>query len=159
ELKAKLEPAVKAYGERLSAADSINPFGVMISTAGWAANGSIIGAANFNYDLYRLFPDAINPEYIYRALNYLYGCHPAHNLSFVSGVGAQPKKMAYGNNRADFSFIPGGIVPGIRILNPDYPENRDDYPYHWSENEYVIPIAPSYIYLVNAVNSIINNKK
>jgi hypothetical protein len=156
-LKAKLQPAVKAYGERLSAVDSVNPFGVAISPSGWAANGGIIGAATLSYDLHRLFPDLVNPEYIYRALSYLYGCHPAHNLSFVSGVGAQPKKIAYGNNRADFSFIPGGIVPGIRILKPDYPENRDDYPFHWSENEYVIPLAPSYIYLVNAVNDLLSN--
>ncbi|MDR2125284.1 MAG: glycoside hydrolase family 9 protein [Prevotellaceae bacterium] len=157
ELKEKLKPAIKAYGERLSSVDSVSPFGVMISPSGWAANGTMMSMANFNYKLYRLFPDAINPEYIYRALNYIYGCHPAHNLSFVSGVGAQPKKIAYGNNRADFSFIPGGIVPGIRILKPDYPENRDDYPFHWSENEYVIPLAPDYIYLVNAVNSLLNN--
>jgi hypothetical protein len=155
ELKATLKPAVKAYGERLAAADSASPFGVMISPAGWAANGGIISMANFTYNLHCLFPELINPEYIYRALTYLYGCHPAHNLSFVSGVGAQPKRVAYGNNRADFSFIPGGIVPGVRILKPDYPENRDDYPFHWSENEYVIPLAPSYIYLVNAVNSLL----
>ncbi|MDR1348484.1 MAG: glycoside hydrolase family 9 protein [Prevotellaceae bacterium] len=159
ELKEKLRSAVKAYGERLNAVDSISPFGVMISPSGWAANGNIISMANFNYNLYRLFPDLINPEYIYRALNYLYGCHPVHNLSFVSGVGAQPKKIAYGNNRADFTFIPGGIVPGIRILKPDYPENRDDYPFHWSENEYVIPLAPNYIYLVNAVNSLLKSEE
>ncbi|MDR2805102.1 MAG: glycoside hydrolase family 9 protein, partial [Dysgonamonadaceae bacterium] len=157
-LKAKLKPAVKAYGERLAAVDSISPFGVAISPAGWAGNGGIIGMANLNYNLYCLFPDLIHPEYIYRALNYLYGCHPAHNLSFVSGVGAQPKKIAYGNNRADYSFIPGGIVPGIRILNPDYPENRDDYPFLWGENEYVIPLAPNYIYLVNAANRLLNDE-
>jgi hypothetical protein len=157
ELKAKLKPAAQAYGERLAAADTLSPFGVMISPAGWAANGGIIGMANLNYRLYRLFPDVINPEYIYRALNYLFGCHPAHNLSFVSGVGAQPKRIAYGNNRADFTFIPGGIVPGIRIIKPDYPENRDDYPFHWSENEYVIPLAPNYIYLVHAVNELLKN--
>jgi hypothetical protein len=151
----KLEPAVKAYGEQLAAIDSVNPYGVAISPSGWAANGGIISAANFTYDLYCLYPGLINPEYVYRALNYLYGCHPAHNLSFVSGVGAQPKKVAYGNNRADYSFIPGGIVPGVRILKPDYPENRDDYPFHWSENEYVIPLAPNYIYLVNAVNRLL----
>ncbi|MDR2292787.1 MAG: glycoside hydrolase family 9 protein [Prevotellaceae bacterium] len=159
DLKAKLQPAIKVYGERLAAVDSVSPFGVMISPSGWAANGNIISMANFNYRLHLMFPDEINPEYIYRALNYLYGCHPAHNLSFVSGVGAQPKKIAYGNNRADFSFIPGGIVPGIRILNPDYPENRDDYPFHWSENEYVIPLAPNYIYLVNAANRLLNDKQ
>ena len=151
----KLEPAVKAYGEQLAAIDSINPYGVSISLSGWAANSGIISSANFVYDLYSLYPALINPEHVYRALNYLYGCHPAHNLSFVSGVGAQPKKIAYGNNRADYSFIPGGIVPGIRILKPDYPENREDYPFHWSENEYVIPLAPNYIYLVNAANRLL----
>ncbi|MDR2497491.1 MAG: glycoside hydrolase family 9 protein [Tannerellaceae bacterium] len=156
DLKAKLEPAVTAYVQRLAAVDTISPFGVTISPSGWAANGNLIRMANFNYKLHLLFPGQINPEHIYSALNYLYGCHPAHNLSFVSGVGAQPKKVAYGNNRADFSFIPGGIVPGIRILKPDFPENRDDYPFHWSENEYVIPLAPDYIYLVNAANSLLN---
>ena len=102
-----------------------------------------------------VYYELINPEYIYRGLNYLYGCHPCHNLSFVSGVGAQPKKVAYGNNRADFSFIPGGVVPGVRILKPDFPENREDYPFLWSENEYVIDLAASYIYLVNAANSLL----
>jgi hypothetical protein len=157
-LKAKIEPAARAYGERLAAVDTLSPFGVMISPAGWAGNGGIIGAAIFNYRLHRLFPDAVDPEYVYRALNYIYGCHPAHNLSFVSGVGAQPKKIAYGSNRADLSFIPGGIVPGVRLLNPDFPENRDDYPFHWSENEYVIPLAPNYIYLVNAVDRLLKEK-
>jgi hypothetical protein len=155
-LRARIEPAARAYAQRLAAVDSVNPFGVTISPAGWAGNGGIIGAAVFNYRLRRLFPDAVDAEYVYRALHYLYGCHPAHNLSFVSGVGAQPKRVAYGNNRADFSFIPGGIVPGVRLLNPDFPENRDDYPFHWSENEYVIPLAPVYIFLVHAVNELLN---
>jgi hypothetical protein len=159
EFLAKLRPMVQDYAGMLMATDSINPFGVMISPAGWAANGQIIGSAISNYKMYKLFPELISPEYVFRALNYIYGCHPAHNLSFVSGIGAQPKKTAYGNNRADFSFIPGGIVPGIRIIKPDFPENRDDYPFHWSENEYVIPIAPNYIYLVNAVNDILKQNK
>ena len=46
-------------------------------------------------------------------------------------------------------------MPGIRILKPDFPENREDYPFLWSENEYVIDLAASYIYLVNAVNSLL----
>ena len=32
------------------------------------------------------------------------------------------------SNRADYSFIPGEL-PGIRIVKPDFPENRDDYPF------------------------------
>ena len=48
-----------------------------------------------------------------------------------------------------------GIVPGVRILKPDFPENRDDYPFLWSENEYVISLAASYVYYVHAVNDVL----
>lgn len=153
--KKQVKSLVEAYAKELAKVDEENPYGVRITTAGWAGNRNIVQSCITNYLLYRSFPELINPEYIYRGLNYLYGCHPCHNLSFVSGVGAQPKKVAYGNNRADFSFIPGGVVPGVRILKPDFPENREDYPFLWSENEYVIDLAASYIYLVNAVNSLL----
>lgn len=153
--KQQVKPLVEAYARSLPDADRESPYGVRISTAGWAGNRNIVQSAITNYLLHRSYPDLIDPEYIYRALHYLYGCHPCHNLSFVSGVGAQPKRVAYGNNRADFSFIPGGVVPGVRILKPDFPENRDDYPFLWSENEYVIDLAASYVYLVNAVNSML----
>lgn len=153
--KQQVKPLVEAYARSLPDADRESPYGVRISTAGWAGNRNIVQSAITNYLLHRSYPDLIDPEYIYRALHYLYGCHPCHNLSFVSGVGAQPKRVAYGSNRADFSFIPGGVVPGVRILKPDFPENRDDYPFLWSENEYVIDLAASYVYLVNAVNSML----
>ena len=51
------------------------------------------------------------PEYVYKGLNYIFGCHPYSNISFVSAVGTRSKKITYGNNRADFSFIAGGVVP------------------------------------------------
>ena len=93
----------------------------------------------------------MGPEYIYRGLNYLYGCHPYSNISFVSGVGVHSKKVAYGSNRADYSFIAGGVVPGILVLKPDFLEHKNDWPFLWGENEYVINICASYIALVNAV--------
>ena len=70
--------------------------------------------------------------------------------TFVSGVGAHPKRVAYGMNRADYSFIPGGIVPGVLILNPAFPENKEDWPFLWGENEYVVNLGASYLYLVHA---------
>ncbi|MDR1764248.1 MAG: glycoside hydrolase family 9 protein [Dysgonamonadaceae bacterium] len=158
DFKQWLKPTVKQFADRMAKTDSISPFGVMIIDAGWAGNGQIISGANLCFDLYRLYPDLIDTDFIFRALDYIYGCHPVHNLSFVSGVGVQPKRVAYGNNRADFTFIPGGIVPGVRILKPDFPENRDDYPFLWSENEYVIGIAPEYIYLVNAANYLLGDR-
>lgn len=44
-----------------------------------------------NYQILKLFPELGSPELVFRNLNYIYGCHPYHNRSFVSGVGAQPK--------------------------------------------------------------------
>lgn len=103
-----------------------------------------------NYLLHKAFPDLIGPEYTFKGLNYLYGCHPDSAISFVSGVGANSKKVAYGNNRADFSYIAGGVVPGILVIKPDFPENKEDWPFLWGENEYVVAVAADYLYLVHA---------
>ena len=69
------------------------------------------------------------------------------------------KKIAYGNNRADFSFIAGGVVPGVLYVKPDFPENKEDWPFIWGENEYVVNGGASYIFVVNAVNDLVNSNK
>jgi hypothetical protein len=155
--KAQVEPEVKAYMEQISAMGKVNPFGVFISTGGWAGNGGIIHFAITCYLLHQSFPDLVDKEYVFRGLNYLYGCHPDSDISFVSAVGTSSKRVAYGNNRADFTFLAGGIVPGILILKPDFPENKEDYPFFWGENEYVVNLGASYIFLVNAVDKLLNN--
>ena len=86
----------------------------------------------------------------------MYGTHPDSDISFVSNVGTKSKKVAYGMNRADYSFISGGIVPGVLLLKPDFPENKEDWPFLWGENEYVINLGASYIFLVNAVDHLLN---
>ncbi len=58
-------------------------------------------------------------------------------------------------NRADFSFIAGGIVPGVLILKPDFPENKEDWPFPWGENEYFISLGAPWIFLVNAANQLL----
>jgi len=155
--KKEIEPLVQSYVHTLSEMyNRTNPFGVLIPVYSWGGNEGVIQAAVTNYMLYRSFPELINPEFVYRGLNYIYGCHPDSDISFVSAVGAINKKVAYGNNRADFTFIAGGVVPGLRILNTDFPENKEDWPFLWSENEYTIGIAAEYIFLVNAVNDLLH---
>ena len=56
----------------------------------------------------------------------------------------------------DFAFIPGGVVPGVLVLKPDYPENMDDWPFLWGENEYVISIGASYVFLANAAQELLS---
>jgi hypothetical protein len=152
----KLEARTRAYAEDLARSGGENPFGVPITTGGWAGNSTIIRFALTNYALHKAFPGLIDPETVFRGLSYLYGCHPGSNISFVSGVGAASKEVAYGSNRADFSFIAGGIVPGVLILKPDFPENKEDWPFLWGQNEYVVDLGASYIFLVNAVNDLLD---
>jgi endoglucanase len=142
------------YRDELAKQLTENPFGVPITRGGWAGNGTVIGFAVTMYYLHRAFPDGFPPDHTFRGLDYLYGTHPDSNISFVSAVGAHSKRVAYGSNRADFSFIAGGIVPGVLVLKPDYPENKEDWPFFWGENEYVINLGASYIFLVHAANEL-----
>ncbi len=155
----RFEDRVAAYSQEIAEIARANPFGVPISTGGWAGNGRIIRFAITNYLLHRAFPQLIGAESIFAALNYIYGCHPGSAISFVSGVGAVSKEVAYGNNRADFSFIAGGIVPGVLIIKPDFPENKEDWPFFWGENEYVVNVGASYLFLVNAVNDLLKRAR
>ncbi len=132
-----------------------NPYGVPIGTRGWAGNSQVIGWATTNYYLHKAYPDLVGTDLVTRGLDYIFGTHPAHNYSFVSAVGNRSKHLAYGNNRADFTFIAGGVVPGVLVLKPDYPENMDDWPFLWGENEYVIDICASYIFLANAAQELL----
>jgi hypothetical protein len=65
-------------------------------------------------------------------------------------VGTFSKLVAYGNNRADYTFIPGGMIPGVVIIQPDFPELKDSWPFLWYENEYVVDAATSFIVAANA---------
>jgi len=134
-----------------------NPFDVIITRGGWAGNGLILRIAINQYLIHKTFPELADPESVFKGLNYLYGLHPDSSISFVSGVGFKSKQVAYGSNRADFSFIAGGIVPGILVLPPDFPENREDWPFLWGENEYVISMGAPYIFLVHAVQDLLKH--
>lgn len=155
--KQKIRTLTEEYSAQQKQLATLNPYGVLITEGGWAGNGTVINMAMTNYYLHRAFPDLISKEDVYRGLHYLYGNHPGSNISFVSNVGTRSKKVAYGMNRADFSFISGGIVPGVLILNPDFPENKEDWPFLWGENEYVVNLGASYIFLVNAAAELLQN--
>ncbi len=145
------------HREVLDGLAAANPYGVLITEGGWAGNGTVISIAMTNWYLLQAFPDLFTPEDVFAGLNYLFGTHPHSNLSFVSAVGARSKEVAYGMNRADFSFIAGGVVPGVLVLKPDYPENKENWPFLWGENEYVISVGSSYLFLVNAVDRLLRD--
>jgi len=156
EYKDRLKKHVVKYKNEIEKLNQQNPYGVLVGTRGWAGNSELISWSITNYFLNKAYPEIIGREYIYKGLNYIFGCHPYSNISFVSGVGTHSKKVTYGSNRADFSFIAGGVVPGVLVLKPDFPENKEDWPFLWGENEVVIDICADYIFLANAVNYLLN---
>lgn len=151
--QAKVKALVPAYVEQLTRGGKDNPYGVAITGANWAGNAQIINNAYSCYTVWKIFPDMIDPEYVLAGMNYILGCHPYSNVSFVTSVGVNTKKVAYSNNRADYSVIPGGVVPGL-LVKDDYFENKDDYPFHWGENECCINTAPQYVLLCLAADEI-----
>ncbi|MCC8153223.1 MAG: hypothetical protein LIP01_02820 [Tannerellaceae bacterium] len=53
-------------------------------------------------------------------------------------------------NRADWSYIPGGVTPGTVLIRPDLPELYD-FPFIWQEGEYCMGGETSYfMYMVLA---------
>ncbi|MBO7575412.1 MAG: glycoside hydrolase family 9 protein [Bacteroidales bacterium] len=149
----KVKTAIPAYVEVITRGGQDNPYGVSIGGASWAGNASIITTAYNAYLVWKYFPNMIDPEYVFAGLNFIFGCHPDTNVSFVTGVGVNTKKVAYNNNRADYSTIPGGIVPGL-LVKEDFFENKDDYPFHWGENESCINTAPQYVLLCLAADEV-----
>lgn len=157
--KTKLKDYVVKYKESISLYEKENPYGVPISAKGWGGTSNVINWAITNYYACKAYPEIIGKEYVYRGLSYIFGCHPYSNISFVNAVGTCSKKTAYGNNRADFTTIAGGVVPGLLLLGPDYLENKDDWPFLWGENECIIDGGAWYIFLANAVEDLVKSEK
>ena len=146
EYKQRLRPYVQKYQEYINSFDTDNPYGVPIGLGNWAGSGAVVGFGTTICFAYLYYPDIIQRADIYRAANWIFGCHPYHNYSLVAAVGAaRPKAVFYGNNRADFSFIPGNVAPGLLFRQPDHFENYDDWPFLWGQNEGTIAGNTQYV--------------
>ena len=159
EYKEKLRPYVLKYKEYLDEFDKTNPYGVPIGEGNWAGSGAVVnfGTTACFANLY--FPDIIDQSYAYKAAAFMFGCHPYHNYSLVAAVGAaRPKQVFYGNNRADFSFIPGNVAPGLLFRKPDHFENYDDWPFLWGQNEGTIAGNTGYLIFGEAFKNMASGK-
>ena len=157
--KEELRPAVQQYADYIRSFDTQNPYGVPIGLGNWAGVNAVLNfGITVNY-AHIYFPDIVKKDEVYRVANWLYGCHPYHNYSFVAVVGAtRPKQVFYGNNRADFSAIPGNVAPGLLFRKPDHFENYDDWPFLWGQNEGTIAGNTQYIIFGSALKNIVNEK-
>ena len=154
--KQSLRPAVQQYAEYIKSFDTQNPYGVPIGLGNWAGVNAVLNfGITVNY-AHIYYPDIVSKDEVYRVANWLYGCHPYHNYSFVAVVGAaRPKQVFYGNNRADFSAIPGNVAPGLLFRKPDHFENYDDWPFLWGQNEGTIAGNTQYVIFGSSLKDIV----
>ena len=154
--KTKLRPYVEKFNDYVKSFDQQNPYGVPIGLGNWAGVNMVLNfGITINY-AHIYFPDIVSKDEIYRVANWLYGCHPYHNYSFVAVVGAaRPKQVFYGNNRADFSAIPGNVAPGLLFRQPDHFENFDDWPFLWGQNEGTIAGNTQYVIFGSSFKNIV----
>jgi hypothetical protein len=154
--RARLQAALEAGKEKLESGLAANPFGVPWRPHIWGLGWNLQQFAVERYYLVQAFPELFNREDILRVVNYVLGCHPGSNTSFVSGIGARSITAAYGTNRADWSYIPGGNVSGTALVRPDFPELKEPFPFLWQQTEYVIGGAATYIFCVLAADRLLN---
>jgi endoglucanase len=106
------------------------------------------------YSLHAAFLKIAGPECTLRVVGYLLGTRSVTSTSYVSGVGTHSRLIGYGNNRPDYTFIPSGMVPGFVIVGPDL-DCKEDRPFLWFENEYVVPAVTQFILAANAADALV----
>lgn len=155
----KIRDAIAQYMSLLNEKCADTPYGVMYTPVIWGAGWNIQSQGVHHYFLHKACPDLVSVEPVFNALNFILGCHPGRNkASFASGVGSVSATVAYGMNRADWSYIPGGVISGTALIRPDFPELLD-FPYLWQQGEYVIGGgSTNYLLLVLAVRKLVLDK-
>ena len=135
------------------------PYGIPYRPHIWGAGWAIQKLGFEYYFLHKAYPDIFDTEIILNALNFILGCHPGSNtMSFASGVGVKSATVGYGLNRADWSYIPGGVISGTALIRPDFPELLV-FPYLWQQTEYVLGGGSSrFMFLALAAQQICKGK-
>lgn len=158
---ARVTKAVAEYQKGVSArARTDSPYGVPYEPNIWGAGWDIQKRGVHQYFFQKGWPALTSVDSYVNALNFILGVHPGSNTaSFVSGVGAHSVTTAYGTNRADWSYIPGGVVSGTNLVRPDLPELKV-WPYFWQQTEYVMGGGETnFMFLALAVDKLYRNRE
>ncbi len=147
--------AITQAKESLDKRVAETPYGVPYRPYIWGAGWDIQAFGFQHYFLASAYPEIFSNAPIYNALNFILGCHPgSYQTSFASGVGAESATVGYGLNRADWSYIPGGVISGTALIKPDFPELLR-FPFLWQQTEYVLGGGSShYMFLVLAAQKL-----
>lgn len=153
----KLADAVKVEAQKIEVSAKNSPFGVPYRPNIWGDGWTIQRFGVEQYFVHKAWPIITTPDFFMNALSFNLGVHPGDNpASFASGIGSNSVLVGYGLNRADWSYIPGGVVSGTALIRPDLPELKE-WPYFWQQTEYVMGGgSTNFMFLVLAVDHYLN---
>lgn len=154
-----IREALAKFKDELDKQGKETPYGIPYRPHIWGAGWDIQSFGYRHYFLHTSYPELFGTNFVYNALNFVLGCHPGSNTaSFASGVGAVSATVGYGLNRADWSYIPGGVISGTALIRPDFPELLT-FPFLWQQTEYVMGGGSShYMFLVLAARQLLGEK-
>jgi hypothetical protein len=161
DFRRRITAAVADYQRQVNAdAKTDSPYGVPYKPEIWGAGWTIQERGVHQYFFQKGWPQLTSTDSYINALDFVLGAHPGENTaSFVSGVGSVSDTTAYGFNRADWSYVPGGVVSGTNLVRPDLPELKV-WPYFWQQGEYVLGGgATNYMFLALAADKLYGGKK
>lgn len=135
------------------------PYGLSFEMQLWGRGWTLQHQGVAHYFLHKAFPQEFGKEYLLNIVHYVLGTNPGNNnQSYVSGVGARSKTSAYGINRMDYSYVPGGVIVGTALVSPDFPELKE-FPFLWQQSEYVLGGgATNFMFLALAADRLLNQK-
>jgi endoglucanase len=151
EFKDSVNAAALRVKPMMEARMNESPFGASLSHNEYTA---------FNaYYLHKFWPDIYPAENLFKVINYLLGCKPGRSTnSLVSGVGVNSPTVAYGANRADWSYIPGGTFwAAVNLVSPDLVEDKT-WPFMWQEREYIITAPCYFMFSVLGADKLLNEQ-
>ncbi len=154
-----IREALPALKEKFALLSAETPYGIPYHPHIWGAGWGIQKIGYEYFFLHQAYPEIFDPEMVFNALNFVLGCHPGSNtMSFASGIGTKSATVGYGLNRADWSYIPGGVISGTALIRPDFPELLV-FPYLWQQVEYVMGGGSShFMFLALAAQHITKGK-
>ena len=160
DLEKEVYKTLEKTKEKMDEQSRQTPYGIPYRPHIWGAGWGIQGMGVHYYYMHKAFPELFAPDMVFDSLNFILGCHPGSNTaSFASGVGTKSATVAYGANRADWSYVPGGVISGTALIRPDFPELLE-FPFLWQQTEYVLGGGSSnYMFLVLAAKALLENKR
>lgn len=154
-----MRQAAASFYQKIEQSMNDTPYGLSFQMQLWGRGWTLQQQGVAQYFLHKAFPEEFGKEYLLNIVHYVLGTNPgSNNQSYATGVGARSKSAAYGMNRMDYGYIPGGVIVGTALIAPDFPELKE-FPFLWQQSEYVLGGgATNFMFLALAADRLLNQK-